>query len=473
MITSSTDPIKSTEEMTARDAVNLLTQKQIEIPSWADKLEREYNPLKHPVFDRATYPDIVTEEGVERVSRIPLPYQQLAARRLTEMCFAIPPTIEWDTHGDDDEAEVARVIESVLARNFYDALNIKRGNLLYSSCEIMTLWYLVPSANTLYGVESNYKLRSQTFSPSTGAKIYPIFDEVTGDLTALSVMSETTTKSGPNDTIRKTRILDAYTADLHVRYKTDQTAGGWEEVEREPILTGKIPAVYRWRATPAWEEHSNLVYEMEWTLSRNANYLRKNSRPLLMVKAGTVIDFGQEPREVKASRTVFQTPIDGDMSYVTWQQPIEPLKYQMDTLRQEFFTLLQLPDLSYSNLRNNVLSGEAMKQMLTDAALKVGDESGDWIEFLTREISVIKSLLPHIMGKRYATAINSLGVEITLNPYVKADEGADIRNIATAVQNKLISREEGIRKLGWSKDVAETERKILEEAQADAMEPAF
>ena len=111
--------------------------------------------------------------------------------------------------------------------------------------------------------------------------------------------------------------------------------------------------------------------------------------------------------------------------------------------------------------------------MLTDAALKVGDESGDWIEFLTREISVIKSFLPLIMGKRYATAINSLGVDITLNPYVKADEGEDIRNIATAVQNKLISREEGIRKLGWSKDVAETERKILEEAQADAMEPAF
>ena len=147
---SSTDRLESTEEMTARDAVTLLTKKQIEIPSWSEKLEREYNPLKHPAFDRSSYADIVTNEGVERVSRIPLPYQHLAARRLTEMCFAIPPTIEWDTHGKDDEAEVARVIESILARNFYDALNIKRGNLLYSSCEVMTLWYPVESANTLY-----------------------------------------------------------------------------------------------------------------------------------------------------------------------------------------------------------------------------------------------------------------------------------------------------------------------------------
>lgn len=467
-----TDLIRGALDITPSEAVKALTTKSVPVPPW-ERLEKEYNVLKHPVFDRAQYPDIATKEGVEKVSRIGLAYPQLATKRMAEMCFATPVTLEWDTDHQDDprQTEVVKLIEKVLARNFYDALNIKRGNYLYSGCEVMTLWYLVEQANHLYGVPSKYKLRCQTFTPSRGSEIYPVFDDATGDLVALSVMTESTARTAMNTT-KRARILDAYTADWHVRYRQDGE-GAWYEDNREEILSGKIPAVYIWRESPVWEDTINAVYEMEWTLSRNANYLRKNSRPLLMVKAGTVIDYGDEPSELKASRSVFQTPNDGDMRYITWSQPIEPLKFQIDTLRQEFFTLLQLPDLSYSNLRNNVISGEAMKQMLTDAALKVGDESGAWVEFLTREISVIKSFLPFILGEEYRAAIDAVGVDISLNAYTKADEGEDLRNIATAVQNKLISRREGIGKLGWSTDIDATERAIIDESQADAMEPSF
>ena len=76
--------------------------------------------------------------------------------------------------------------------------------------------------------------------------------------------------------------MDTYTAAKHYRYTKGE--GDWE-VEEEDILIGKIPAIYMYRPTPIWENADRINTEIEWTLSRHGNYLRKNSKPMLGVYA--------------------------------------------------------------------------------------------------------------------------------------------------------------------------------------------
>ena len=54
---------------------------------------------------------------------------------------------------------------------------------------------------------------------------------------------------------------------MHLRWSSDEEneGNGWRLVLDEPIEIQKIPAIYIYRPTPAWENTSEIVYEMEWT----------------------------------------------------------------------------------------------------------------------------------------------------------------------------------------------------------------
>jgi hypothetical protein len=261
--------------------------------------------------------------------------------------------------------------------------------------------------------------------------------------------------------------LDTYTADKHIRYKND---GGWVEELSEQSGIGKIPAVYCYRPTPAWEDTSGIVTEIEWALSRNGNYLRKNSKPVLVLFADEEIPFNREKREVEEFRAVGQYPKGSELRYVTWEQAIENLKFYVGELRQSFFTQLQLPDWSYESMKSTPMSGEARKQMFIDAQLKVKDESGRLLEMLDREVNVVKAFLKIMMPGKDAD-IDSLQVETVITPFAVNDDKETISNIMAATGgNQIMSQREGIAMLGWSGDPEETMRQIQEESKASAFE---
>jgi hypothetical protein len=362
----------------------------------------------------------------------------------------------------DGEQEVAKAIEAILTRNRIESVNIARGNMLFASCEVATIWFATEEPNTLYGFESRLKLRCRNYSPMNGDSIYPLYDTETGDMLALSFGY--TRKEGDKDV----EYLDVYTAEKHIRYKND---GEWTEELSETSTVGKIPAVYCYRPTPAWEDTSNIVHEIEWALSRNGNYLRKNSKPLVALFADEEMPFGQEKSGDKEFTAIFQYPKGSELKYVTWDQAIENLKFYVTELRQAFFTQLQLPDWSYENMKTTPMSGEARKQMFIDAQLKVKDESGRILEMLDREINVIKAFLKTMMKGREKD-IDNLRVYVEITPFTINDDKELISNIMTATGGKpIVSQREGIALLGWSDNVDETLRQIQEESSSDTFEP--
>ena len=448
----------------AEQIISALKDKSINVPVWGGTkgLLQEFDPRKHPVMNKAIYPDEVTAEGVQPVTRITCDLQRLATKRMTELCCGIPVKRVYKPE-NDRQKEIAQYLEAIYDRNRIDSVNTERLNMLFAGCEVMTLWFAVESPNNLYGFNSRLKLRCRNFSPMLGDDLYPLFDEY-GDMIAMSVGYSR--KVG-----RKTvRFFDTYTATKHIKWS--DANGQWQEVENEDITLLKIPCIYAWRPMPIWEDTSKTVYEIEWSLSRNGNYLRENSKPLFVVFADEAINYGDEKSPNREFRSIMQYPKGSTAQYITWQQAVENLKFYVEQLRSMFFTQLQLPDWSYEKMSQQALSGESRKQMFIDAQLKVKDESGRLIEFFDREMNVIKAFLKIMLGNAYAADIDSLKVDMVITPFTITDEKDTITNLITANGGEpIISQRESIEMYGHSDDVDKTLQEIQAQKSVDIMQP--
>ncbi len=451
------------QQRNSKSIIADLKEKSVIVPAWGGRngLQREYDPRRHPVMSHALYPDIVQDDGtLDRVTRITYDLQRLAVKRMSELCNGIPVKRIYRPE-NDRQKEVATAMEKIYKCNRIDSLNTERCTMLFAGCEVMTLWYATENRNMVYGFNSPLKLRCRNFSPMLGDELYPLFDEY-GDMIAMSVGY--TRKVGG----KSVSFFDTYTTDTH--YKWSNEENGWTLVEQENYTVGKIPAVYMWRPTPIWEDTSRIVFEMEWAMSRNGNYLRKNSKPLFVVMADEQIAYGDEPNENAEARAIMQYPKGSTANYVTWTQAIDNLKFYITELRQSFFTQLQLPDWSYESMKSNAMSGESRKQLFIDCQLKVKDEAGRLMEFYDREVNVVKSFLKLAMGQQYANDIDALPVENIITPFTITDEGDTINHLLTANGNKpIISQREAIEMYGASTNVDKT----LQEIQAESANDSF
>ena len=449
----------------AANIIAALKEKSVVVPPWLGPkgLCREYDPMQHPVMNKRIYPDIVTGDGtIEHVTRITYDLQRLAVKRMTELVCGIPVKRIYKAE-NDKQAEVARWLEAIYLRNRIDSVNIERCNMLFAGCEVMTLWYAIEGRNHAYGFDSPLKLRCRNFCPMLGDELYPLFDEY-GDMIAMSV--------GYARKVGKKTVafFDAYTDDRHIKWSNAD--GDYAVVEDEPITLGKIPCVYCYRPTPVWECQSGTVFEIEWAVSRNGNYLRKNSKPLFVLFADEQIQYGGEQDERKEFRSILQFPKGSTAQYVTWQQAVESLKFYVDELRQSFFTQLQLPDWSYESMKSNPMSGESRKQLFIDCQLKVKDESGRLLEYFSREMNVVKEFLKRMVKEDYAREIDALQVEMEITPFTITDDKDTITNLMAANGGKaLMSQRESIEMLGWSSDVDKTMQQIAEDDKGDVFNP--
>lgn len=453
-------------DTTEREKITALKQKTVSVPAWSGQkgLESEYDPTKHPVMNKQLYPDIVRDDGVERVTRITLSFQKLAAVRMSELCTGIPVKRIYKPENDRQKL-VAEAMEKIFDRNRINSVNTKRCKQLFAGCEIFTLWYAVEQRNSLYGFNSLLKLRCRTFSPMLGDELYPFFDEY-GDMVAMSIGY--TRKVGR----KNVQYFDTYTDGEDSRHiKWSNEGGEWAIIEDENTTLLKIPGVYAWRPMPIWEDTSRNVFEMEWSLSRNGNYLRENSKPKFVVCANEVIQYGDEKSPDKEFKAVSQFPTGAKAEYVTWQQATESLKFHIETLRSLYFTQLQLPDWSYEKMSQQALSGESRKQMFIDAELKVGDESGDLLEFFDREVNVVKAFLKLMMGAAYHADIDALPVENKVTPYRITDRKEKIEELTAANGNlPIMSQRESIEEFGHSDNVDKTLEEIHEQDKVDSFE---
>lgn len=431
-------------------------------PAWGD-LAKEYYPSRHPVMDRSLYPDKVSGNKVIKVTRATRGMQRRAVKIMTGLMFGLPVERVYTMRNDKDQSQIlaCSILEDILTSNRIDALNIDRGIKLFASCEAATIWYAVKETNDLYGPTSLLKLRNRTYSPMTGEMIYPLRDE-NDDLVALSFEYTVTERE------RKETYFDCYEKDLFRKWKRGDS--DWELIESKPIIIGKIPGAYIFRSTPIYEESGN-VNEIEMTLSRNGNYLRKNSVPIFEVCDDEKIEFGQEKSDDE--RVIINLSSKGSSSYKTWDQATESLKFQMEQLENGYYVDLQLPNFASADIKGMALSGESKRYMSMDAHMKTREEQGAWLEFFSREINVVRAFAK-IMFPQIAAAFDQIRVKSIITPFSITNEKDTISNCASATGGKAIaSVRSAISRLGWATDVDKEMEEIAKDEAIDVIEPTI
>lgn len=447
-----------------RDATKVvadLKKKTVKVIPWS-VLEKEYDPKKHPVMTDPSYTSKADRKGNERkVTQIILPWQKLATRRMASLAFGIPVKRVYKPK-TDQEKKASSVIESIYKRNHINSVNLERAKFLYASCEVVTIWYTqeVDGGAIYAGESTKFKLRCKNYSPMKGDQLYPLFDDY-DDMIALSV-EYTRDEDGT-----KVTYFDTFTADHHYRWRMNGATA--EPDIDEVVQIGKISGVYGNRPLPIWEEQSGNVFEAEWTYSYNGNYVRKNSRPnwVVFCDPQDKVKIGQEKDDERLGRNVLKYPANAKAEYKTWDQSIESIKFHTSELKKNFFMGLQLPDMSSDNMKETPMSGESRKMLFIDCQMKVLDESGIWIEYFDREISVVKAFAEKMFPK-LSDAIRSLEVENVITPFTIRDEGERINNYSNATGGKpVMSQRTAVSRLGMVDDVDEELKEIEKDESVD------
>lgn len=439
--------------------ISSLKEKTVQVPNWSS-LRKNYNPKEHAILkDTVNLRDKYRKDGsVEKSCRQSLGMERLLVRRMSEFMFSIPvKRVYCNTEGSSVRQEIAKAMESIYKYSRTATHNLKRSKDFFSCCEIFTLWYVVKSPNTLYGFNSEYKLKCKTFSPLNGTNLYPKFDEY-GDMIAMSI-EYTIHKTSTKDVT----YFETYTADMH--YKWSNESGEWMPIGvPEEIEILKIPGIYLYRDEAIYEDVSDIRQEIEYALSRNSNVIAYNSAPVLKV-VGEVI--GEEKKN--EDYRFFRMKPGGDVSYVSWNQSVQAVMAHIAQMKEMFWSLAQLPDISFSNMQKlGNIGYDARETLLTDAHLKVGDESGPWIEFLERESNVIKAFLKK-MNTAWESEIDNVEVEHIITPFIQRNEATEISKRMTANGGKPIeSQRESIQRFGKSPDPDSTIRQIREEEEAES-----
>ena len=226
----------------------------------------------------------------------------------------------------------------------------------------------------------------------------------------------------------------------------------------------KIPGAYLWRREPVFQGLQMLREDLEYTISRNSDIVAYNASPILKVKGSL-----QGEEQKGETRRVYRVSENGDVSYVSWAQSVAALEYHVSTLLKYFWMQSQMPDISFDNMKSlGNIGYDSRRTLLTDAHLKIGEESGPWLEFLYRECNVIKAFLKK-MNKKWENEIDKVGVEHIITPFIIEDEQAQLDYHMKANGGKPVeSQEESIMRIGKSQNVQETIRKINEEAAQEA-----
>ena len=434
--------------LTDSEQISKLKNKTVRIQKTWSELLKEYDSTKHSVNDKMKRKDKRSKNKVEEVARIHLDLEKLIVKRMVEFMFALPVKRVYSGLEDDkDREDIIKAIEAVYKDNRIDTANISRAKELFATCEMCTYWFKTEKEHNRYGFETKTKLKSKTFSPMGGYRLYPLFDEF-DNMVAMSIEYDVVNSENKLET-----HFETYTDTKHVKWIGD------EKVLDTDNPLKKIPFIYSYRNTPIWDGIQPIVQEIETILSNNSDIIAYNASPILVV-TGDIS--GSEDKG--NTKRVYRLQNGGNVSYATWQQSIEAIKYQIDMLLRLMWALMQLPDMSFDNIKGlGSVSGKAMKVILSDAHLKVGDEQGPFIEFFDRESNIIKAYLSSLNPK-WASKIEQLDVEHVITPFVQEDLLEQITIWQKSNGGKaLMSQEESIERLGLSSDPKVTIEKIREE----------
>ncbi len=430
---------------------------------YSPEMNYEYYVGKHPILDRADKPKM-DEEGnviaVTTTAKLVLNYPKRIVESAVAFLFGKPVTISKITEGGD---EAFTYLKNALKNLYWDSANRQIARMLFIQQRAAKLFYIKNPQDA-----ANTKIAALVLTSANGT-FYPNFAD-NGDMDAfLRLFSVNRLIEG------KSVAVDSYELYTAEQIRTGQKLNGvWVETNT-PNPFGKIPVVFYQQSQAEWADALTLINRQELSISQLTDTNEYFSAPIAKVY-GNVTGLADKESQGKAIQCEMSTDAMGnvqkaDVDYLTWDQRPESLKLQLDLTEKYIYSFTSTPDISFQSMLENKpgsISGAALEFLMLDPVLKSYNKQEIFSENLSREISVVKSILGTLETK-YANDFAEMEIEITFNSVLPSNLQEIISTLAIATGNKAImSQETAVQKNPMIIDVSMEMERLTAEAGNEA-----
>ncbi|SFK99965.1 phage portal protein, SPP1 family [Porphyromonadaceae bacterium KH3CP3RA] len=228
-------------------------------------------------------------------------------------------------------------------------------------------------------------------------------------------------------------------------------SGEWVPVEGKTLtnLAGKITVVYAEQDDPEWEEIATAMDHYENRLSRMVDTNDYFGDPILK-------NYGESSLPSKntvGKQISYPIKVDeltgkeyhGDADYLVWQQSIDSIKLELETLRNEIYSGSSTPDLSFENMKSiGALSGTAIELMFIETYIKAAEKMEIFGPVVQRCVSVVKALISNVTDTKYKEGLKKAKPEVTFDSILPDDLKEKIEMLVSANGGKAINSQETI-----------------------------
>ena len=226
-------------------------------------------------------------------------------------------------------------------------------------------------------------------------------------------------------------------------------SGEWKLIKSLKNLAGKITVVYAEQDNPEWEDVASLMDYYENRLSRMVDTNDYFGDPILK-------NFGESSLPSKntvGKQITYPIRIDpetgkelhGDAEYLVWQQSIDSIKLELETLRNEIYAGSSTPDLSFENMKSiGALSGTAIELMFIEAFIKAAEGMEIFGPAVQRSVSVVRALISNVTNTKYKNNLIEANPKVTFGSILPDDLKEIVEVLTKANGNKPINSQETI-----------------------------
>lgn len=433
-----------------------------------DKMRKQIEPDQHEINDKSKRPDKpITEERIatgsmkkekvviryEEVNRIFVSLQRLIVDRAVSFLFANRVNLI-NTTEDEAELKVLEAIKTINYDNKIDSFNRRLAREVMSYTEAAEYWYPVdrPEVSEDYGFKTDKRLRVVLWTPSSGDKLFPFFDDY-GDLIAFSRMYSIT-----EDEKSPRTCVDTFTADFFYHY--ERINDRWTEPVVTPNPIGKIPVVYYAQEKPEYSDVEPMIARLEKLLSNFAETNDYHSAPKIFV-TGKILGWAKKGE----SGSVIEGDPNAKAQYLSWDHAPESVRLEIDTLLRLIYSMTQTPDISFDAVKGmgGDFSGVALKLLFMDAHLKARNKEEIFGGGIQRRTAIQKAYIAQ-MDRNLDKGAKSLRVRPEFNLFMIENEKEKVEVLLAANgNNPIMSQKETVRRSG-----VEDPGKAWEEIQEEA-----
>lgn len=406
-------------------------------------------------------------------ARLPLALQEIIVTRRVAFMNLGKARLYAEPDGNDQE-RAFNLLQRLRENNKVGYKESEIAKLLNKELQVAKLWYSKVTDDAshwggLSKVAIDFKM--QILSPSKGYTLLPVFD-ATGDLTYFGLqydrrksLEELAAETSGGD--KTVKCFDIYSADRLLKFEQGGSGGGgeggWTLVATVDLPYKKLPIIYYSKDTPIWANVQPLIERLETVISNFADTNDYHASPTLVFKGAAGAEAQEKGENGKA---VLLTGEHADAKYVTWDQSVEAVELEIDTLVNFIYSLTQTPNISFEEMKAlGDLSGVAFDRVFIDAHLAASNEiDGGYGELLQRSVNLEKALLAS-MDTGLTAALQELAVTVEVPRFKLDDLDADVDLAIKANSGGLISVETAMGISGLVTNVQDEMAKIKAEGQ--------